>query len=202
MMKFRLLSLVAIALAMLPSSRLMAQREITDLADGWKFIKQDAAPDAAYAAWESVTVPHTWNAQDGQTYNKDGYYRGPGWYAKELEIPTAWKDKRVFIRFEAASLVADVYLNGQKLGVHIGGFTPFTFEVTQLLKKGENSLVVKVDDQRLKEGVPTLNMDWWNYGGITREVKIITVPKEFIADHRLALESEKTKIISDSSASR
>ena len=107
-------------------------------------------------------------------------------------------DQRVFLRFGAVNYRADgVYLNGKKLGLHISaGFTPFTFEVTWLLKKGTNSLVVKVDNKRSKDGVPTLSTDWWNYGGITREVKLVTLPKKFIADHRLSLESEQTRMIS------
>ena len=144
-----------------------------------------------FDASPSLNVPSDWNTQRPELL----YYEGSVWYRKKFDFPGATDDQRVFVRFGAVNYRADVYLNGQKLGVHIGGFTPFTFEVTPYLKKGENSLVVKVDDQRLREGVPTLNMDWWNYGGITREVKIITVPKEFIADHRLALESEKTGVI-------
>ena len=174
MTKFRLLSLVTIALAILPWNRLMAQRETTDLADGWKFIKHDVTPDAAYDAWESVTVPHTWNAQDGQTYSKDGYYRGPGWYAKELEIPAAWKSKRVFIRFEAASLVADVYLNGKKIGEHRGGFAAFCFELTHDLKfdGSKNVLRVKVDNTRVDDIAP-LSGDFTVFGGLYRPVHLI-----------------------------
>ena len=106
--------------------------------------------------------------------------------------------ERAFLRFGAANYRADVYLNGKKLGTHIGGFTPFTFEVTQRLRPGPNSLVVRVNNQRSKEGVPTLNTDWWNYGGLTRAVTLVRTPAKFIADHRLWLESEDTKMISGS----
>ena len=173
MTKFRLLPLAAIALAILPWNHAMAQRETVDLADGWKFIKQDVKPDAAYDSWESVSVPHTWNAQDGQVYNKDGYYRGPGWYAKELDIPAAWKGKRVFIRFEAASLVADVYLNGKQIGEHRGGFAAFCFELTSGIKfGGKNVLRVKVDNTRFDDIAP-LTGDFTVFGGLYRPVHLI-----------------------------
>ena len=90
---------------------------------------------------------------------------------------------------------ADVYLNGRRVGTHIGGFTPFTFDVTKLLAKGTNSLVVRVDNKRAKDAVPTLNTDWWNYGGITRDVTLVTTPAEYVADHRIWLESEATRAI-------
>lgn len=140
----------------------------------------------------SLEVPGDWNTQRPELF----YYEGNVWYRQKFDFAGLTGDQRVFVRFGAVNYRADVYLNGQKLGTHIGGFTPFTFEVGKFLKKGANSLVVKVDNRRSKDGVPTLSTDWWNYGGITREVKLITVPQKFIADHRLALESEQTRVIS------
>ncbi|MDC8829528.1 glycoside hydrolase family 2 protein [Alteromonas gilva] len=87
-------------------------------------------------------------------------------------------------------------LNGKKLGTHIGGFTPFSYEVTDTIKPGNNSLVVRVDNKRVKEGVPTINTDWWNYGGITRPVRLVTTPGSFIRQHKIALRSETSREIS------
>jgi len=140
----------------------------------------------------ALNVPGDWNTQRPELM----YYEGSVWYRKKFDSAGLGDGQRAFVRFGAVNYRADVYLNGKKLGTHVGGFTPFTFEVTQQLKKGANSLVIKVDNKRAKDAVPTLNTDWWNYGGITREVKIVTVPKKFIADHRLALESEATRAIS------
>jgi beta-glucuronidase len=139
-----------------------------------------------------LNVPGDWNTQRPELL----YYEGSLWYRRKFDFAGASAGQRIFLRFGAVNYRADVYLNGKKLGTHIGGFTPFTFEVTQLLKKDANSLVVKVDNKRSRDGVPTLSTDWWNYGGITREVKLVTVPEKFIADHRLALESEQTRDIS------
>ena len=132
-----------------------------------------------------LQVPGDWNTQDPKYY----YYEGTIWYRKKFDAPDAAEDQRIFLYFGAINYRADVYLNGQKLGVHIGGFTPFYFEITGLLKEIDNSLVVKVDNKRLQEGVPTLNTDWWNYGGITRDVKLLVVPSAFIKDYSIELES-------------
>lgn len=140
----------------------------------------------------TLKVPADWNTQRPELL----YYEGSIWYRRTFEGPRLAAGERAFIRFGAVNYRADVYLNGQKLGVHIGGFTPFSYEVTGKLKPGTNSLIVKVDNKRIKEGVPTLNTDWWNYGGMTRGVKLVCTPARYIADHRIWLESEQTKNIS------
>lgn len=140
----------------------------------------------------SLKVPGDWSTQRPELY----YYEGSVWYRRTFDSAAMTDGKPAFIRFGAVNYRADVYLNGKKLGTHVGGFTPFTFEVTKELKQGANSLLLKVDNKRTKDGVPTLNTDWWNYGGITREVKLVTVPAHFIADHRLALDSAETRAIS------
>ncbi len=140
----------------------------------------------------TLKVPGDWNTQKPELL----YYEGSVWYRRTFDSPALSKGERAFLRFGAVNYRADVYLNGKKLGVHIGGFTPFTFEVTKLLRPGTNSLVLKVDNKRYQEAVPTLNTDWWNYGGITRDVTLVTVPQQFIADHRIALESETSRAIS------
>ncbi|MEO5712537.1 MAG: glycoside hydrolase family 2 TIM barrel-domain containing protein [Luteolibacter sp.] len=140
----------------------------------------------------ALHVPGDWNTQRPELL----YYEGSLWYRRIIDLEKPTDGARSFLRFGAANYRADVYLNGSKLGTHIGGFTPFSFEVTQQLKTGANSLVVKVDNKRSKDAVPTLNTDWWNYGGLTRSVKFVRTPARFIADHRIWLESEETKVIS------
>ena len=105
------------------------------------------------------------------------------------------KTNRVFVYFEAVNYKADVYLNGKKIGKHIGGFTPFNFEITDLLNEKDNFIIVKVDNKRLKDGVPTLNTDWWNYGGITRDVKLVEVSNSFIQDYLVQLNPNNNKQI-------
>ncbi|MDA3859928.1 MAG: beta-glucuronidase, partial [Melioribacteraceae bacterium] len=139
-----------------------------------------------------ILVPGDWNTQKEKLF----YYEGTIWYKKSFNYKTALPSNRVFIYFEAINYQADVYLNGKKLGRHIGGFTPFNFEVTNLLKEKDNFLIVKADNKRKKEGVPTLNTDWWNYGGITRDVRIIETTETFIQDYFIQLDPKvKNKIV-------
>ena len=151
----------------------------TDLATDWKFILADAAPAAPTGGWAVVTVPHTWNAADasanvaGNPRLRGGYYRGVGWYARSLAVPADWRGRRVFIRFEAASIVAQVYLNGTPLGNHRGGFTAFCLELTPQLHWGQtNELRVRVDNSPQAD-VPPLSGDFNMDGGLYRPVELI-----------------------------
>lgn len=139
----------------------------------------------------TLLVPGDWNSQD----NKLLYYEGTIWYRRIFDYKKSAPENRVFVHFGAVNYEADVYLNGRKLGKHIGGFTPFDYEITSLLKDESNSLVVKVDNKRHREGVPTLNTDWWNYGGITRDVEIVELPATFVADYKIQLQKGNSGVI-------
>jgi beta-glucuronidase len=138
-----------------------------------------------------IEVPGDWNTQIENLY----YYEGTVWYKKSFDFVKTNQTNRVFVYFEAVNYEADVYFNGKKLGKHIGGFTPFNFEITNLLKESDNFLVVKVDNKRKKEAVPTLNTDWFNYGGITRDVKLIETSANFIQDYFIQLNPENKQQI-------
>lgn len=131
----------------------------------------------------TLWVPGDWNSQD----NKLLYYEGTIWYRRLFNYSKASANNRIFVHFGAINYESDVYLNEKKLGKHIGGFTPFDYEITNLLKEKDNSLIVKVDNKRKREAVPTLNTDWWNYGGITRDVNIVEVANTFIQDYLVQL---------------
>ena len=132
----------------------------------------------------TLKVPGDWNSQDPQFL----YYEGTIWYKKSFDYAKHDPSGRVFIYFGAVNYRADVYLNGRKLGMHVGGFTPFNFEIPDsILQAKNNLLVVKVDNKRGKEEVPTVNTDWWNYGGITRSVDVVEVPGTFIQDFSIHL---------------
>jgi beta-glucuronidase len=131
---------------------------------------------------QQLLVPGDWNSQDDKLL----FYEGTIWYKKSFNYQK--KDRtRLFVYFGGANYLADIYLNGQKLGRHEGGFTPFNFEITSLVKEKDNFLVVKVDNKRRRDAVPTLNTDWWNYGGLTREVKLVEVADTFVQDYFLQL---------------
>jgi len=143
-----------------------------------------------FAADRTLSVPGDWNTQRAELY----YYEGTVWYRKRFEYRPAG-GKRQFLHFAGVNYEAVVFLNGKEIGKHVGGFTPFNFEVTGLVKPGENSIVVKVDNRRVLDGVPTINTDWWNYGGITRQVTLIETPATLIRDYYVQLKKGDKRTI-------
>jgi beta-glucuronidase len=132
---------------------------------------------------DSLNVPGDWNSQREQLF----FYEGTIWYKKSFDYQR--KDKtRLFVYFGAANYLADVYLNGKKVGTHEGGFTPFNFEITDLVQDKDNFLIVRVNNRRQREGVPELMTDWWNYGGLTRHVFLIETPETFVQDYFIQLQ--------------
>ena len=169
-----------------------ATRLDQELPDGWKFIKNDAGPTVATDNWEPVTLPHTWNtvSADQGDHKKDphfknGYYRGACWYVRTIDAPPDWRGRRVFVRFEAASLVAKTYLNGKQLGEHRGAFTAFCYELTPYLQPGANELRVQVDNSGQKDVAP-LGGDFNVDGGLYRPVHLIVTDPVCISPLDLA----------------
>src|SRR5712692_6404285 len=140
---------------------------------------------------ESLTVPGDWNTQRERLL----LYEGTIWYKKSFDYQRT-DHTRIFVYFGAANYIADVYLNGEKIGRHEGGFTPFNFEITKLVRDTGNSLIVKVDNKRRRDAVPTLMTDWWNYGGLTREVKLVETPATFVQDYLVQLQKGSRQRIS------
>lgn len=148
-------------------------RTTTLLHTGWTFVKSAAdASEAAAASGEAVTLPHTWNAVDGQDGGND-YYRGTCWYVRQLEKPDS--DGEVWLEFAGAAMTAEVYLNGEKLARHEGGYSTFRVNLTEHLKEA-NTLAVSVDNSDNDRVYPQ-KADFTFYGGLYREVKLICVPK-------------------------
>ncbi|WP_036601352.1 glycoside hydrolase family 2 protein [Olivibacter sitiensis] len=130
----------------------------------------------------TLNVPADWNSQSDQLT----FYEGTIWYRNKFNAsPQA--GKKYLLYFGAANYEAHVYLNGKKVGMHKGGFTPFHFDVTDKLQEGENFVVVKVDNTRKKDEIPTINTDWWNYGGLTRDVLLAELPSSYIQDYKIQL---------------
>jgi beta-glucuronidase len=141
-----------------------------------------------FDASPTLNVPGDWNTQDEKLF----YYEGSVWYRTRFDVKKSAPGKRLFVYFGAVNYEADVYLNGKKLGRHVGGFTPFAFEITGAVKEKGNSLVVRVNNVRHAEGVPTVNTDWWNYGGITRDVLLVETPGTFISSFLVRLKPGTT----------
>jgi len=138
--------------------------------------------DYNFADAGTLKVPGDWNTQRPELL----YYEGPIWYQRDFEH-TAKPNTRTFLHFGAANYRTFVWVNTKKVCEHEGGFTPFDCEITGVLKEGKNFVVLSVDNTRIADGVPTLQTDWWNYGGLTRDVSIVDLPREFIDDYDLHL---------------
>jgi beta-glucuronidase len=138
----------------------------------------------------TMQIPSDWNTQDEKLF----FYEGTVWFYKQFSVESLkFRDNRALLYFGAVNYDAHVYVNGQHVGHHVGGFTPFNYDVTDLLKDGENNVIVKVDNKRHAEDVPTQIFDWWNYGGITRDVKLVSVPAVYLEDYNLQLEKVKNE---------
>jgi beta-glucuronidase len=131
---------------------------------------------------ESLKVPGDWNSQRDSLL----FYEDTIWYEKSFSYHKK-PNTRVFLYIGAANYTSRVGVNGTVLCSHEGGFTPFNCEITSVLHDGENFAVIYVNNARRREGVPTVNTDWWNYGGLTRDVSLVEVPQNFIQDYFIQL---------------
>jgi len=158
-----------------------------EIARGW-FVNQKAKPgdtgpvDYDFSKAETIKVPGDWNTQKPEFF----WYEGLMWYEKDFDFePKA--HTRTFLRVGAANYKSIFWVNGQKVCEHVGGFTAFNCDVTAAVHAGGNFVIAVVDNTRHEDGVPTTQTDWFNYGGLTREVSLITVPETFIDQYDLHL---------------
>ena len=132
----------------------------------------------------TMQIPGDWNTQDERLF----FYEGTVWFKKSFQA-VPMQDYRTLLYFGAVNYDCHVWVNGKEAGHHVGGFTPFNYDISDLLIEGENTIIVKVDNKRHAEDVPTQIFDWWNYGGITRDVKLVKVPPVYMEDYNLQLTS-------------
>ena len=169
-------------------------RYIVDAYEGGQFgfspVWKDAKPKNSgdrveydFDASPTLWVPGDWNSQSEKLF----YYEGTIWYRRQFEIPPDAAGKRLFIYFDGANYQTQVYVNGKELGRHEGGFTPFNFEITDKTVAGTNTLIVGVSNTRRTDGIPGKTTDWWNYGGLTRDVRLVAVATNFIRNFKLQL---------------
>ena len=137
----------------------------------------------------TMQIPGDWNTQDERLF----FYEGTVWFKKNFNVKAddgfIEGRNKALLYFGAANYDCRVWVNGKEAGHHVGGFTPFNYDVTEMLKEGENTVIVKVDNKRHAEDVPTLIFDWWNYGGITRDVKLVKVTPVYIEDYNVQMVS-------------
>jgi beta-galactosidase/beta-glucuronidase len=177
------LPIVAISSLSLPLSgewRFSIDRDQVGETQGWFVADYDDS------SWKTVTVPHTWNVIPEYLD-----YEGLGWYRRAFTVPAGSESAHLRLHFEAVFYLAKVWLNGQYLGQHEGGYTPFEFDVRDIAKPGEtNVFAVQVDNLRSTNRIPAeLNpnwsFDWYNYGGITRDVSLEITSQAYIAKQQI-----------------
>jgi beta-glucuronidase len=158
-------------------------------AGDWRQVWQERKPEKktdfveySFEGGPVLNVPGDFNSQ--MTELK--YFEGTVWYKRTFNYNLN-EGMRLFLHFGAVNYIASIYLNGNLVGKHEGGFTPFQFEITDAVRKGGNTIVVRVNNQRLKDGIPGLGYDWLNYGGITRDVNLVETDNTYICDYFIQL---------------
>ncbi len=169
--RFLVLSLLLVSLFALNAN--IAERATIN--EAWTFVRGDW-PEGKQ---ESVTLPHTYNVED--CYTGGRYYRGEAFYTRMLEANELNSQKRTFIRFESACLVAKTWINGEFLGEHRGGYSAFTYELTDFLKY-DGSDIIKIETNNKKQSdVMPRSGDFNLYGGLTRDVQLFSLPEVAIS---------------------
>ena len=139
----------------------------------------------------TMHIPGDWNTQDERLF----FYEGTVWFYRKFNIDSSTLNdgNQKLLYFGAVNYDSHVYVNTKHVAHHIGGFTPFNIDVTEQLKEGENVVIVKVDNKRHRDNVPTQIFDWWNYGGITRDVMLVSVAGTYIENYKWNLEKAGAK---------
>lgn len=156
-----------------------ALRSKTNINEGWHYLEDNAEGIELIQnsdSWVSIDLPHTWNSED-PTDNEAGYRRSGSWYKKTLSFNGIKPNTRYSLYFEGANITTDVYVNGQQAGGHIGGYIGFEIDMTPHLNKGENIILARVDNGYNRDVIPSQKSDFFIYGGITRDVWLVTKPK-------------------------
>ena len=176
----QLLAAIGLAAALASAE---APRVRTTINDQWRYapgnIEGSAAGDFDDSGWQRINLPHTWNATDA--FDKiTPYRRGIGWYRKSLVINPDLRGKRLFLYFEGANQVADVFVNGRHAGQHVGGYTAFIFEITDSVQYARPNIVAVRVDNSPNPDIPPLNADFTFYGGIYRDVWLLATSQVHI----------------------
>jgi beta-galactosidase len=177
-----------VILILLQALNVRAQRQSVTINSNWQFHKGDlTSPSATGINWETVSIPHSWNKFDVMD-DAPGYYRGAGFYKKNIYVPASWRNKDVYLHFEGAAQVTQVWVNGQIAGKHIGSYNAFNFPISSLLTfsaegNSANEIVVKVDNTH-NEDIPPLSADFTFFGGLYRDVYLqVAEPVHFDMDN-------------------
>lgn len=137
-----------------------------------------------------LDVPSDYNSQMPELK----FYEGDVWYQRKVNVNIN-EGSNYFLYFAGANYICKVWLNGKKVGEHEGGFLPFQCDISKVVKEGENELVVLTNNERNKDNIPAMRFDWWNYGGITRDVMLVRTPTTYIQDYKVQLKKGSKNLI-------
>ena len=160
------------------------------------FLNQKARPgdtgpvEYDFSKAPKLKVPGDWNTQRESLF----FYEGPVWYERDF-VYQPKPQTHIFLHVGAANYHSWFWVNGKKVCEHEGGYTAFNCDVTLAVHSGGNFIVAAVDNTRHEDNVPTLETDWWNYGGLTRDVSLIEVPEAFIDQYDLHLSRTEADVI-------
>ncbi len=158
------------------------ERTKTNIDNNWNYLENETAniTEAKNATnWVALNLPHSWNSLDA-TDNDPGYRRSASWYKKNLVITNIDPNKLYKLYFEGSNITTKVYVNGTEVGGHIGGYIGFTLDISKFIKEGSNEVLVRVDNSYNIEVIPSQKSDFIIYGGITRDVWLLTMSKNNI----------------------
>jgi beta-galactosidase len=173
-------------------------RSKTNIDSDWNYLENDSKNLSDLknnTNWVAINLPHTWNSQDA-TDNDPGYRRSASWYKKNLVIASIDSDKVYQLYFEGSNITTTVYVNGNEVGTHIGGYIGFTFDITKYINSGNNEVLVRVDNSYNIEIIPSQKSDFFIYGGITRDVWLLSMARNHIDNIKIT-----TPKVSEKSAS-
>ena len=150
-----------------------AVRLIQNFNQSWKFIRSDVAGAEATAfddsSWSNVGLPHSF---DLPSFMESGFYAGYGWYRKHFDVPASWSGKSVFLEFQAAFDQAQIYVNGQQVGEHIGGYNGFSIDIGSAIETGDNVVAVRLNNEWNAQ-LPPITGDFIFQGGLYRDVNLV-----------------------------
>jgi beta-galactosidase len=201
---FILLFIVTIGCDTATSNKTVTRSKVNINKD-WQYLEEPALePKQALEmkGWENINLPHTWNALDATDLDP-GYRRNASWYKKELDIETVSSNAVYELYFEGVNIVSEVYVNGTKVGGHIGGYIGFTVDITDVIKVGSNKILVRVDNSYDPEVIPSQKSDFFIYGGITRDVWLVTLPQTHIDRVKVtpSVSADKASVLAEVSIS-
>src|ERR1035438_4330652 len=189
-----------------------AVRRTTSLNEGWRFQRQ-ANPGSAIewqfrdawtlgfddSQWSHVVLPHSWDQTAHTPWVSLNHWRGIGWYRREFEVPALRGGERVFLEFEGAMQVTTVWVNGRRAGDHVGGYTGFVFDVTDLVKPGgSNLLAAMLDDTNTPDIPPANETNIAIYGGLYRDVWLHITGPILIPDGGVSITDRKSTRLNSS----